>query len=272
MKSDVKNVILSVRRFGSPENGYKLKVCLTPANAGRRGGEIESENDEKLSSSISRARSAIFELAFCNTWDWFFTGTLSPEKYDRSNLEKFHKDITQFIGNQNKNHNCKIQFLLVPELHKDRKSWHMHGFLRGIPEKQLHKFQLGDTMSSYIAYKVRWGQPVYNWLPYSKKFGFCDLEPITSAEPASKYVTKYINKDLAHSVSEVGAHMYYCSRGLERAQHCGSACWFGREFPFEKSYEGDYADIYFIDDTPENRKIILSRCYDESDIDFMQNS
>ncbi len=174
-------------------------------------------NDEKLSQSIIRARSKIFELAFCNPWQFFFTGTIDSTKYDRTDLEKYHKDISQHIRDLNKKYKCKIDFLFVPELHSDKQSWHLHGFINGLPPNEIKQFQIGDTMGKAIADKVKKGEAVYSWLSYQKKFGFCDLEPIRNQEAISKYITKYINKNLASSVKELNAHLYYHSRGLKEA-------------------------------------------------------
>lgn len=177
-----------------------------------------SVNDSKLEENIRRAKNNIFEYAFCNPWDWFFTGTLDPQKYDRTNLDKFHKDLTQWLRDYGKQHKVKIKFLLVPEQHSDGISWHIHGFLHGLPEEHLKQFVVGDVMGKGLAEKVKRGDVVYNWLPYSKKFGFCDLEPIRNAEAVSKYMTKYINKNLASSVKDLNAHLYYHSRGLNKAE------------------------------------------------------
>lgn len=175
-------------------------------------------NDSKLEESIIRAKSRIFELAYCNPWDFFFTGTIDPNKFDRTDLEKFHKVLTQFLRNYARLHNLpKIDFLFIPELHSDGKSWHIHGFIHGLPIEHLKQFQIGDTMGKSLAQKVKNGDIVYNWLSYSKKFGFCDLEPIRNHEAVSKYITKYINKSLATSVTKLNAHLYYHSRGLNTA-------------------------------------------------------
>lgn len=214
-----------------------------------------SANDEKTDNNISRTRSTIFELAFCNTWDWFFTATLDPQKYNRENLEKFHKDITKWIANYSRIHNCKIKFLLVPELHSDGKSWHMHGLLSGLPVEHLHKFQIGDKMGLKLADKVKRGDIVYNWFAYLKKFGFCDLEPVHSHEAISKYMTKYISKNLNNSVRELGAHMYYCSRGLNRAKTIKKGIMLADITP---DFENDYCRISWVDDELTAQSIINS--------------
>lgn len=206
-----------------------------------------SVNTEKLDESIFRARSKIFELAFCNDWDWFFTGTLNAELYDRSKLDKWHKDLTQWIRDYNKKHHLSMKFLFIPELHADGVSWHMHGFLSGLPQEHLVRFQIGDKMSKSLAEKVRRGDAVYNWLPYMRKFGFCDLEPIRNPEAISKYISKYINKNLATSVTELNAHMYYHSRGLRFAQVIkkGSMSMGVDTLPICSTYSNEYCDIYW---------------------------
>lgn len=175
-------------------------------------------NSEKLACNLSRTKSKIFELAFCNPWDWFFTGTLDGRKYNRTDLEKFHKALTKWLSNYNRKYSLNIKFLFIPELHSDGKSWHIHGFLYGLPVEHLKQFVIGDKMGKGLADKVKKGDKVYNWLAYAKKFGFCDLERICNPEAVSKYITKYISKNLATSVKELNAHMYYHSRGLKVAE------------------------------------------------------
>ena len=46
-----------------------------------------SANDSKIIESILRSKGKIFELAFCNPWQWFFTGTINPNKHFDSVLE-----------------------------------------------------------------------------------------------------------------------------------------------------------------------------------------
>lgn len=201
--------------------GEHKKIKLVTMNVLRTAGveddtevytERGSVNSEKLDESISRTKNKIFELAYCNPWDWFFTATLAR---NRTDLELFHKQLTQWIRDYNKKHCIKVKFLLIPESHCDGISWHMHGFLHGLPIEHLERFKIGMKMGKAIADKVKNGDMVYNWCSYSDKFGFCDLEPIRNPEAVSKYITKYISKGLAKSVRELNAHLYYHSRGLK---------------------------------------------------------
>ena len=177
-----------------------------------------SINENKLEQSISRTKNSIYELAFCNEWEYFFTATLDKEKYPRDNLKLFRKNLTQYIRDQNKIHNYNIKYLLIPELHQDGKSWHMHGFLSGLPPEQLKKFKIGDKMGKKIAEKVKQGEEVFSWIGYSKKFGFCDLEKIKDHDSVSKYVMKYITKELGKCVTALNENMYFHSQGLNKAK------------------------------------------------------
>lgn len=175
-----------------------------------------SVSDVKSDNNISRAKNRVFELALCNPWNIFLTFTLNPKKYNRNDLGKFRKDLSQFVRDYNKKYGLAIKYLLIPEEHK-KGGWHMHGFLMGLPDEHLRLFTLSEKLPKYIREKLKSGQAVYEWEPYRKKFGFCDLEVVKDQFAVSAYVTKYITKDLDRTVRESGAHLYYCSQGLSRS-------------------------------------------------------
>lgn len=175
-----------------------------------------SVSDVKSDNNISRAKNRVFELALCNPWNIFLTFTLDPKKYNRNDLGKFRKDLSQFVRDYNKKYRLAIKYLLIPEEHK-KGGWHMHGFLMGLPDEHLRLFTLSEKLPKYIREKLKSGQAVYEWEPYRKKFGFCDLEVVKDQFAVSAYVTKYITKDLDRTVRESGAHLYYCSQGLSRS-------------------------------------------------------
>lgn len=175
-----------------------------------------SVSDVKSDNNISRAKNRVFELALCNPWNIFLTFTLDSKKYNRNDLGKFRKDLSQFVRDYNKKYGLAIKYLLIPEEHK-KGGWHMHGFLMGLPDEHLRLFTLSEKLPKYIREKLKSGQAVYEWEPYRKKFGFCDLEVVKDQFAVSAYVTKYITKDLDRTVRESGAHLYYCSQGLSRS-------------------------------------------------------
>lgn len=200
---------------------YKLQLHKVVRNAGfEKKNAVYTEkntvNSEKLECNISRSKARIFELALCNPWEHFITITLDAKKYDRNDLKKFKNDFTQYIRDLRKKYKCDIHYLLIPEEHS-KGGWHMHGFLKGLPAEELREFKLSEKLPDYIRNKLADGQVVCEWIGYRKKFGFNDIEPIRNQHSASAYVTKYITKDLVRTVKDVGAHLYYCSQGLNRA-------------------------------------------------------
>ena len=180
-------------------------------------------NDEKLDNHISRAKNKIFEYAAANEFDYFLTLTLDKDKYNRYDLGKYIKDLGQMIRDYRKKTGANIQYLLIPEPHKNG-AWHMHGLIKGIPQEDLTKNKNG-----YL-----------DWSPYSKKFGYCSIDPVRSQEAISKYITKYISKALQADLKrEKEKKLYYVTRGLKTAIKVKEGTINGQlTVPYE--YENDY--------------------------------
>lgn len=221
-------------------------------------------NAEKLENNISRTRSMIYEYAICNDFDYFCTITLDPKRYDRFNLQKYIDDLGQWIRNQRKSTGADIQYLLIPELHKDG-AYHMHGLLKGVEEKDLEHFSKKRTIPKNIFKMLKAGRHIYDWLPYSRKFGFCTLEKIRDRSAISKYITKYIKKDVGLAVKDKNKKSYYCSRGLKKAEVLKKGT-----FPtkagevLQESYRNDYVTIF--DLNFEDAAYILQYIIDPDDI------
>lgn len=174
--------------------GLEVPEDERTCNRGARG----TVNAEKLDSSIMRAKRRVFEYAYCNKWPYFFTLTINPKKYDRSDLKTYYKDLSQFFKDYSKKYKIKISYIFIPELHKDG-SWHMHGFLNGLPENHFYKNENG-----YM-----------DWLPYKEKFGWISLDKIRDRKKAASYITKYISKNLSDCIKDLNAKMFYNSKGLK---------------------------------------------------------
>ena len=128
---------------------YKLTVMKAVKNKNVDADSFSCSvhvNDEKLDNNLQRSRSTIFELAFCNSWDYFFTGTLDKNKCSRDDLTKFRSKFNDLIYRLSKKYTCNIKYLLIPELHSDGKSWHFHGFVSGLPTDRIYQFKIGDKM------------------------------------------------------------------------------------------------------------------------------
>ena len=173
--------------------------------------DIAEDKKYKSDNNIRRAKNVIFELAMCNEWEYFCTFTIDEQKYDRENLKNYYKDFSKWINNLKTKKGYNIRYILIPELHSDKKSWHMHGLMSGIPKDELSLFKKGSPIKLIEkGYK--------NWERYQNKFGFCSFDKVKSHEKVSNYITKYITKDMLNCVSEVGCHMYYATKGLKRRE------------------------------------------------------
>lgn len=179
-----------------------LNACPAPGTEIKRSKK-GSVNSSKLQHNVVRAKTAIAELAICNEWDYWCTFTVDPRKYDRYCLKKYQAAFAEFIHNYNKRlpDMYKVRYLLVPEMHQDS-AWHFHGFLKGINPEDLCM-----NSNGYL-----------EWAQYRKQFGYMSIEPIKDIAKASAYLTKYMEKGVSNTAIELGAHLYYASKGLRRAE------------------------------------------------------
>lgn len=198
--------VATLKKYGSR---YKVTWQRSQINKGmtidkRERGTVA---EDKMESSIRRSKNKIRDYALCNDWDYFCTLTLDKCKMDRYDIKTYIAKLGQMIRDIRKRTGADIQYLLIPEQHKDG-AWHMHGLLKGIPENMLVK--------SLVSNRKR---VVYNWTEYAEKFGFTDLEPVESIEKVSSYIMKYVTKDMSRSIKELNAKTYYSSRGLNEPQN-----------------------------------------------------
>jgi len=238
----------NIKRYG---NEYKLTLlkCLP---SGSCGGYREKVNDYKLDCNIKRAKSKIFELSACNEWDYFITGTLDKGKYDRTDLEKYIKDLSQFFRNQRRKYNTDIKYLIIPELHQDGESWHFHGLVKGQLAGAIRQFGLTENLPYRLRKLISDGRVIYDWKDYRNKFGYVTLEQVRSHEAISRYITKYLNKELARSGEKrYGRQLYYRSRGLRQAEQIKKGLL--AVAPDNWDYENDYVKIlWFNSDVVNN--------------------
>ncbi|MDE6625350.1 MAG: hypothetical protein K2K56_03140 [Lachnospiraceae bacterium] len=202
-------------------------------------GFKEHTVEEKLSNNICRARNKILEYVLCNDFVFFVTLTLDPDKYDRENLKQFNHDLSAFIRNYNQRKNANIKYLFIPERHVDG-CWHMHGFIMGLPYDRLELFDLhGERpLPPYIVKKLRNNELLYSFPEYEKRFGYNIFEPIRNKKASVLYMSKYLTKDLSRNVTELGCHLYYCSKGLKKAEII-------KEGQFlDSSYQFDFSNEY----------------------------
>lgn len=185
----------------------------------------ERDSEGKLSQALSRAKSVVQQIGLCNDWPYFITLTIDGKWHDRFDLNSFYKRFAQWIRDYRKEFNCRIEYLFVPEKHKDG-AWHLHGFIKGIPEGHLTPFVFGEHPTDLV------NGGFLNWGRYAAKFGYCSLGRVRDPVATAFYVSKYVTKAFDRGVTAFGAHLYYASIGLARAIHAGDI--YGRYSELDK--------------------------------------
>lgn len=151
--------------------------------------------------SFRRTVNKIHDLARCEEWTMFYTLTFSPGVVDREDFGACMKKARKWFDNirQRKAHDLK--YLIIPELHSDKKSWHIHGLV------------CNDDGVSYVdsGKKDKQGRTIYNVEKY--KFGFSTATRIEDSKKVSSYVLKYITKDLCER--SLGQRRYFRSNNLQ---------------------------------------------------------
>lgn len=201
---------------------------------------LKSNAEERFQQSLSRSRAKVFELAMCNEFRFFGTFTLNKELRDRYNLSDFRKAFAQYVRNLNRSRpeGRQIKYLMIPEQHKNG-AWHMHGLLLGIDESDLRAFKLSEKLPKRIKDQIRKGETVYDWAGYRERFGFFTATKVKEPAAVSRYITKYLTKDMGSAARESGEHLYFASQGLKHRENLVKNR-FGR-CPIETwDFENDY--------------------------------
>lgn len=221
-KRDPHYLIRRVYRYSS--NRY-LVTFLPPSAPKDLVDSALSPPDEwfpwKRHNNIVRAQSAIQSLGFCNDWDYFFTATLDPSKFpDRLALDEFRSKLNDLFRRIRSESGSECRFLLVPELHKNEKGWHMHGLLADFPSSCFREFEISEKLPVYLLSKIAKGETVLDFPRYRSIFGFCDVEPLRNRDHAVSYLCKYVVKGLQSTGLHIdkGKHLYFASQGLNRPQ------------------------------------------------------
>ena len=151
--------------------------------------------------SYRRTVNKIHDLARCETWVMFYTLTFSPEVVDREDFGACMKKARKWFDNVRQRKAKDLKYLIVPELHADKKSWHIHGLV------------CNDDGISYVdsGKRDKHGKVIYNVENY--KFGFSTATRIDDSHKVSSYILKYITKDLCER--SLGQNRYFRSNNLQ---------------------------------------------------------
>ena len=137
--------------------------------------EAQAEDQER---SMRRARAKVRRLALANSFRWFVTLTLDPQKVDRYDPAAVVRKLNQWCSNQVKRRG--LRYILVPERHKDG-ALHFHGFF----SDSLEAVPSGHTDKQ--------GHEIFNLPGWNLGFTAA-IEVYGDYAGAVAYVCKYIGK------------------------------------------------------------------------------
>ena len=147
--------------------------------------------------NMARAKSKVYDIAFANVWDYFFTATLDAERCDRYDPIALKRHLHGWLSNRVQRDG--MRYLGVPERHKDG-ALHLHFLISAdrlrledsgtvLVEERKKPVKL-DT-ARRAGYTVK--KTVYNWPDWP--LGWSTAIPITGAsETVAGYMAKYITK------------------------------------------------------------------------------
>lgn len=238
--------VADIKKYG---NFYKLTITKprTPEKNSSKDVRLKSSPSDnellekekgRLENNISRARSRLLELTLCNHWDYFITFTIDGKKFDRTDLHGYYKRLSQWFRDYRKRYGVNIRYVLVPEFHRDGKSYHLHGLMAD--------FEAGHIVPHMNQRNRKKGY--FEFLPYTEAFGFNTFSPLKDPLACSLYMQKYITKDLSNTVTKRHAKMYYCSQKLNRAELVEKSIVQGDLSKIAFDYQNEYVSSTFSND------------------------
>lgn len=178
--------------------------------------KTKSPSDPR-SDSVKRAKDQIFDYVLNNDFDYFFTGTIDPEKFDSKDPKDLLKPVQNWLKDRVKRDN--MHFLMIAERHK-KGGIHFHGLFKadklkledsGTKLYQGHKKPISNERAEKLG--LSGGRTVYNL--NSWKFGFTTCVPLVGDRMNTAfYITKYITKDC----KKIFGKFYWHSRNLKKPQ------------------------------------------------------
>lgn len=203
-----------------------------------------SSVERKELDNVKRAKTAVYDLARSNDFDYFITLTFDSSKVvDRFDYSSCCEALSVFTKHLNYK---KIQYIIVPEKHKDG-AYHFHGLIKG-------DLELVPAFSHKSGKRLK---NIFNIPSFS--FGYTTASPIRHKDRVCSYITKYITKDLLSTVPK-GKKRYWSSRGLNRPIVAfdmelltpQQIFWLDSQSDYRKESHGPFGDFYLFEYHPKN--------------------
>lgn len=166
----------------------------------RSNGKEERELSE-IEGNLRRTRRAISDIALSNKWQYFVTLTFNPEKVNSYDYQEVTAKLSQMLKNWRKRYAPDMVYIVVPERHKSGR-WHFHMLVSNIEGISLEESGKRDKK----------GRAIYNIGEY--KLGFTTATEVHNSEATSRYITKYITKEVLEIAKD--KKRYWVSRNAKR--------------------------------------------------------
>lgn len=176
----------------------KIVIYNEPFKVKPGNGRKKSDHPKVTRSSLLRTKQLLTDLCIENDFDLFCTFTFDPKRYNSKDILRCRTYMNTWIRNSKERHSPHLEYLIVPELHKSG-AIHFHALFKhfeGVLKDSKH------CQNGRRVYNIR------NW-----QFGFSTAVFIDNQEAVSRYIRKYITKDM---ILFPGRKRYFCSQGLKR--------------------------------------------------------
>lgn len=159
------------------------------------------DRERSVRNSMRRTVNRVYYLSRSNLWEWFFTLTFDPDKVDSFDYQACVDKLKNWLVYVRRL--CPgVKYLMVPEKHKSGR-FHFHGLFANCDG-------LDFTESGHFTKR---GRIIYNVGRYN--LGWSTATKVADNERATKYMCKYITKDLC--MVAFGKKRFWASRNLLEA-------------------------------------------------------
>lgn len=183
----------------------------TGTDAGTESDAVSVIRDDVL----KRNRERVFDIVYCNKWDWFLTITFDPALVDSSNVGIVMSKLSRWLSNKVQRQD--LRYILVPEKFHHSDGIHCHALINdAVDTTYSGRIRIGKKSvpeeickQKRIAYSD--ADKIFNVDDW--KYGFSTALPISdNSGKLSVYLTKYITK----GNDRIFGRYYWSSRNLVR--------------------------------------------------------
>lgn len=224
------NYILKKSKYGR----YVLIVYkdnLQKSEEYQKENYIRDYDDE----SSRRSKRIVLDLALNNDFDWFQTFTFHEKGSlvdNRQDFQRIKKRFLQAINNYNKRFNVNLKYIVVPELHANKKGYHFHCLMSGFDTKNDYKF---------IGFDKKKGHPIFRTTYFYERFGANRGIRIMDY---NRFVAYYVSKYITKQDDRIFYRRYFRSNNLDTSEVLMKGVLTNENMNQEPSYENALLKVY----------------------------